>query len=143
MRSSLEGLAAASGCSTIQHDRPAENVRRAIAADALQHASSREGNHRFVSGAGRADVLTSAAPPRREVAQPGTFRRHSRLSTPGSCRTHLRPGPWDLFVIRIAGNIVAPSQVGSVEFAVEKSVFLWLWSWVTHNAGLCRLHWRS
>lgn len=26
----------------------------------------------------------------------------------------------DLFVIRVAGNIVAPSQVGSVEFAVEK-----------------------
>src|SRR5256714_13368984 len=25
----------------------------------------------------------------------------------------------DLFVIRVAGNIVAPSQVGSVEFAVE------------------------
>jgi carbonic anhydrase len=26
----------------------------------------------------------------------------------------------DLFVIRVAGNIVAPSQVGSVEFAVEQ-----------------------
>ena len=26
----------------------------------------------------------------------------------------------DLFVIRVAGNIVAPSQVGSVEFAAEK-----------------------
>src|SRR5690349_5418649 len=29
-------------------------------------------------------------------------------------------GLGDLFVIRVAGNIVAPSQVGSVEFAVEK-----------------------
>lgn len=29
-------------------------------------------------------------------------------------------GLGDLFVIRIAGNIVAPSQIGSVEFAVEK-----------------------
>ncbi|MDH5326439.1 MAG: carbonic anhydrase [Gammaproteobacteria bacterium] len=28
-------------------------------------------------------------------------------------------GLGDLFVIRVAGNIVAPSQVGSVEFAVE------------------------
>ncbi|MHC1737019.1 MAG: carbonic anhydrase [Ignavibacteriaceae bacterium] len=28
-------------------------------------------------------------------------------------------GLGDLFVIRIAGNIVAPSQIGSVEFAVE------------------------
>ncbi len=29
-------------------------------------------------------------------------------------------GLGDLFVIRVAGNIVAPSQLGSVEFAVEK-----------------------
>jgi carbonic anhydrase len=29
-------------------------------------------------------------------------------------------GLGDLFVIRVAGNIVAPSQVGSVEFAAEK-----------------------
>ena len=29
-------------------------------------------------------------------------------------------GPGDLFVIRVAGNIVAPSQVGSVEFAADR-----------------------
>lgn len=29
-------------------------------------------------------------------------------------------GLGDLFVIRVAGNIVAPSQIGSVEFAAEK-----------------------
>jgi carbonic anhydrase len=29
-------------------------------------------------------------------------------------------GPGDLFVIRVAGNIVAPSQVGSVEFAAKR-----------------------
>jgi carbonic anhydrase len=29
-------------------------------------------------------------------------------------------GMGDLFVIRVAGNIVAPSQIGSVEFAVER-----------------------
>jgi carbonic anhydrase len=29
-------------------------------------------------------------------------------------------GIGDLFVIRVAGNIVAPSQVGSVEFAAER-----------------------
>lgn len=29
-------------------------------------------------------------------------------------------GPGELFVIRVAGNIVAPSQVGSVEFAAQK-----------------------
>ena len=29
-------------------------------------------------------------------------------------------GLGDLFVIRVAGNVVAPSQVGSVEFAAER-----------------------
>lgn len=29
-------------------------------------------------------------------------------------------GPGDLFVIRVAGNIVAPSQIGSVEFAASQ-----------------------
>ena len=29
-------------------------------------------------------------------------------------------GPGDLFVIRVAGNVVAPSQIGSVEFATEQ-----------------------
>jgi len=29
-------------------------------------------------------------------------------------------GPGDLFVIRVAGNIVAPSLIGSVEFAAER-----------------------
>ena len=29
-------------------------------------------------------------------------------------------GLGDLFVIRVAGNIVAPSQIGSIEFAVER-----------------------
>ncbi len=29
-------------------------------------------------------------------------------------------GVGDLFVIRVAGNIVAPSQIGSIEFAAEK-----------------------
>ena len=29
-------------------------------------------------------------------------------------------GLGDLFVIRVAGNITAPSQIGSVEFAVER-----------------------
>ncbi len=29
-------------------------------------------------------------------------------------------GLGDLFVIRVAGNIIAPSQIGSVEFAVDQ-----------------------
>ena len=38
-------------------------------------------------------------------------------------------GLGDLFVIRVAGNIVAPSQVGSVEFAAERSARGWSWCW--------------
>ena len=41
-----------------------------------------------------------------------------RLASPGGDR--LRPGLGDLFVIRVAGNIVASSQIGSVEFAAER-----------------------
>jgi carbonic anhydrase len=98
---------------------PAENLRRAIAADALQRL--REGNHRFVSGTGRADGLTGAAR-RREVAP-----NQEPFAVILGCSDSRVPaelifdqGLGDLFVIRIAGNIVAPSQVGSVEFAVEK-----------------------
>ncbi len=29
-------------------------------------------------------------------------------------------GPGDLFIVRVAGNIVAPTQVGSIEFATEE-----------------------
>ncbi|MBT3529468.1 MAG: carbonic anhydrase [Gammaproteobacteria bacterium] len=32
----------------------------------------------------------------------------------------LGQGVGDLFVIRVAGNVVAPSQIGSIEFAAEK-----------------------
>lgn len=98
---------------------PAENLRRAIAADALHRL--REGNHRFVSGTGRADTLTGAAR-RREVAP-----NQEPFAIILGCSDSRVPaelifdqGLGDLFVIRIGGNIVAPSQVGSVEFAVEK-----------------------
>jgi carbonic anhydrase len=80
----------------------------------------REGNRRFVSELGL-DASSSRA------------RRH-QLPTAGQepfaiilgCSDARVPaeivfdqGLGDLFVIRVAGNIVAPSQVGSVEFAAE------------------------
>jgi len=37
-------------------------------------------------------------------------------------------GLGDLFVIRVAGNIVAPSQVGSIEFA-RRALRIRAWSW--------------
>lgn len=81
----------------------------------------REGNQRFFSGQRSSDILTDHA-------------RRSELTTGQEpfaiilgCSDSRVPteivfdqGLGDLFVIRVAGNIVASSQVGSVEFAAAK-----------------------
>ena len=88
------------------------------ALDAL--ARLREGNARFVAGVTRLAELTHS--------------RRAALTTEQQpfaivlgCSDSRVPaelifdqGLGDLFVIRVAGNIVAPSQVGSVEFAAER-----------------------
>ena len=81
----------------------------------------RAGNHRFVSDQGNSDTLMD--------------QKHRRESAVGQeplavilgCSDSRVPieivfdqGFGDLFVIRVAGNIVAPSQIGSVEFAAER-----------------------
>jgi carbonic anhydrase len=80
----------------------------------------REGNRRFVGGLG-SDTSTSGT--RRRVLPAG---RQEPLAIILGCSDARVPaeivfdqGLGDLFVIRVAGNIVAPSQVGSVEFAAE------------------------
>jgi carbonic anhydrase len=81
----------------------------------------REGNRRFVSN----------------VRDPGAVDHHDRRAELAAgqepfaiilgCSDSRVPaelvfdqGLGDLFVIRVAGNIVAPSQIGSVEFAAER-----------------------
>jgi carbonic anhydrase len=77
----------------------------------------REGNQRFVAGKGsaylgfRADLAGGQSP----------------IAVIVGCSDSRVPaeivfdvGLGDLFVVRVAGNIVAPSQVGSVEFAVSQ-----------------------
>ena len=87
--------------------------------------------HRAATPAGREPaVRRRPAQPRypaqpcqthRTHRRPGTVRRHSRLfGLPRPRRDRFDQGLGDLFVIRVAGNIVAPSQVGSVEFAVAR-----------------------
>ena len=80
-----------------------------------------EGNQRFASNVRSSDVLI-------------THHRRAELTTGQQpfaiilgCSDSRVPaeivfdqGLGDLFVIRVAGNIVAPSQVGSVEFAAER-----------------------
>lgn len=89
------------------------------AAQAL--ARLREGNRRFVDHVVSLEVLLSHA--RRED--------HARAQRPFAvilgCSDSRAPaefvfdqGLGDLFVIRVAGNIAAPSQIGSVEFAVAR-----------------------
>ncbi len=81
----------------------------------------REGNHRFVTDATQRDTFASGI---RRVAL--TFGQAPFAAILG-CSDSRVPveivfdqGLGDLFVIRVAGNIVAPSQIGSVEFAAEQ-----------------------
>ena len=84
-------------------------------------ARLRDGNHRFVTGTGNVDRITSTAR-RRELAT-----GQAPFAIILGCSDSRVPaeivfdqGLGDLFVIRVAGNIVAPSQIGSVEFAAER-----------------------
>ena len=81
----------------------------------------REGNRRFVSGVRSMDLLTNQAR-RSELAE-----GQAPFAVILGCSDSRVPvelvfdqGLGDLFVIRVAGNIVAPSQIGSVEFAAER-----------------------
>ena len=89
------------------------------ARDAL--ARLKEGNQRFVSGVRSLDALLSHTR-RAELAN----EQHPFAIVLGCSDSRVPAevvfdqGLGDLFVIRVAGNIVAPSQVGSVEFAVAR-----------------------
>jgi carbonic anhydrase len=91
------------------------------AQEALQRLQ--EGNHRFATG----DILRDSE----ELASPA--RRHSLIAAQSpfaiilGCSDSRVPaelvfdqGLGDLFVIRVAGNVVAPSQIGSIEYAAER-----------------------
>jgi len=89
----------------------------------IREALSRlqEGNARFVAGACRGAELVGEA--RRTELTSG----QEPFAVILGCSDSRVPvelvfdqGLGDLFVIRIAGNIVAPSQIGSVEFAVRQ-----------------------
>jgi carbonic anhydrase len=89
------------------------------ALDALQRL--RDGNRRFVTNQSTADA--SSSPARRAALVDG----QEPFAIVLGCSDSRVPselvfdqGFGDLFVIRVAGNIVAPSQVGSVEFAAAR-----------------------
>ena len=81
----------------------------------------REGNQRFVSGV---RIHTSFGEEARRIELLADQRPFAIVLGCSDSRVPAEivfdQGLGDLFVIRVAGNIVAPSQVGSVEFAVER-----------------------
>lgn len=92
-------------------------MQRAL--DALKQL--KDGNQRFVSSTRTIDVYASRAH-RAELAV-----AQNPFAIVLGCSDSRVPaeivfdqGLGDLFVIRVAGNIVAPSQVGSVEFAAAR-----------------------
>ena len=81
----------------------------------------REGNHRFVSDLRNRDMRTTQA--RRTELAAGQEPFAIILGCSDSrvpAEIVFDQGLGDLFVIRVAGNIVASSQVGSVEFAAAR-----------------------
>lgn len=88
------------------------------AIDAL--ARLREGNHRFVTD-------QTAAPPLSSARRLALAQGQNPFAIVLGCSDSRVPAELvfdqsfgDLFVIRVAGNVVAPSQVGSVEFAASR-----------------------
>lgn len=89
------------------------------ASEALERL--REGNRRFVSGVRSLETRIS------HVRRSELVASQEPLAIILGCSDSRVPveivfdqGLGDLFVIRVAGNIVAPSQIGSVEFAAER-----------------------
>jgi carbonic anhydrase len=90
------------------------------ARDALERL--RAGNRRFASDDRSGDPLTNTA--RRQALLTGQEPFAIILGCSDSrvpAEIVFDQGLGDLFVIRVAGNIVAPSQIASVEFAAERS----------------------
>jgi carbonic anhydrase len=95
---------------------------RITALEALERL--REGNRRFASGSGTVDGLSSRA--RRAELVGG----QEPLAIVLGCSDSRVPaeivfdqGLGDLFVIRVAGNVVAPSQIGSLRWSATASCF--------------------
>ncbi|MGB5717701.1 MAG: carbonic anhydrase [Gammaproteobacteria bacterium] len=89
------------------------------ASDALERL--KDGNQRFVSGVRSIDTIEKQSQSAKFVDGQEPFAiilgcSDSRVPA----EIIFDQGLGDLFVIRVAGNIVAPSQVGSVEFAAER-----------------------
>lgn len=82
----------------------------------------KEGNRRFATETGGRNAMTSQA------QRDAVAREQKPFAIILGCSDSRVPaeivfdqGLGDLFVIRVAGNIVAPSQIGSIEYAAEQT----------------------
>lgn len=111
-----------------RHDGSADSERCAYGQAMIEETAATEvldrlieGNRRFVSGEGVRDLAQEHARRRKLVDD------QAPCAIVLGCSDSRVPaemvfdqGLGDLFVIRVAGNIVAPSQVGSIEFAAAR-----------------------
>jgi carbonic anhydrase len=88
------------------------------AVDALQRL--REGNQRFVSGQRNSDSIAPVLKFEPSLKQEPFAIILGCSDARVPAELVFDQGLGDLFVIRVAGNIVAPSQIGSVEFAAAQ-----------------------
>jgi carbonic anhydrase len=93
-------------------------VNRVPASEALRRL--RQGNARFVANVLSIDSLA------RRLRRSEFKEDHAPFAIVVGCSDSRAPaellfdqGMGDLFVIRVAGNVISPSQIGSVEFAAE------------------------
>ena len=89
-----------------------------LAREAL--ALLQEGNRRFVSDISNRDVNASGVRRRLAASQEPFAAILGCSDSRVPVEIVFDQGLGDLFVIRVAGNIVAPSLIGSVEFAAEQ-----------------------
>jgi carbonic anhydrase len=86
--------------------------------DALRRLQ--EGNRRFATDTRNADTLTSLTRRALVVGQQPFAIILGCSDSRVPAEIIFDQGLGDLFVIRVGGNIVAPSQIGSVEFAADR-----------------------
>lgn len=94
-----------------------DNLQPISGAEALEML--KQGNARYVKSLTSTDPMTQRRPALTDDQFP-----HAIILGCSDARVPVEivfdQGLGDLFVIRVAGNVVAPSQIGSVEFAAEK-----------------------
>lgn len=104
---------------TLNGSKIKSQVTMITASEAIEKL--KEGNQRFVSGVRSIDTIV------KQIQRADFVEGQAPFAIILGCSDSRVPaeiifdqGLGDLFVIRVAGNIVAPSQVGSVEFAAER-----------------------